>query len=292
MDIGGTKVAMRAEGEDAEPHETSFRWPVPAEVRADLAALESHVATLRHRWPEPFDAVGVAVPATLDAAGRVLTWPGRPVWEGADLVSRLRALFPGSAVRCADDGDLAALAEADRAGCRDVVYIGVGTGIGGGVVVNGESVPGPARGSCEIGHLVVDPSGDKCDCGRLGCVQAAASGPAVLRRAGELRGCPVTFDELRAAWADGQPWARSALDTGAAALATAVTGLCELVHPDLVLIGGGFAAALPDFVPAVAERTRLLARPGSPAPPVEAAALGGLSSLHGALLLARREESA
>ena len=92
-------------------------------------------------------------------------------------------------------GNVAALAEAHAAGRPDLLYLGVGTGVGGGIVLGGRLLPGPSRGSCEIGHLIVDRSAARCDCGRRGCVQSVASGPAVLRRAARGRGAEVTFAE-------------------------------------------------------------------------------------------------
>lgn len=227
------------------------------------------------------------MPATMDAAERVVAWPGRPSWAGVDLGAELRALFPGARTGCADDGDLAAIAEAHAAGAAHLVYLGVGTGIGGGIVLDGRPCPGPARGSCEVGHLIVDRTGPQCDCGRTGCVQAVASGPATLRRATRLRGADVQFAELRDGLAAGEPWAVSAVAASCDALAAAVVGLSELVCPDLVLIGGGFAGGMPGFVDRIAERSAELSRPGRPPVPVRAAVLGGLSSLHGAVLLAR-----
>ncbi|WP_432445702.1 ROK family protein [Streptomyces rapamycinicus] len=97
----------------------------------------------------------------------------------------------------------------------------------------------------------------------------------------------MAFTALREAVRDGRQWAVAALRESGRALATAVTGVCELVHPSLVLIGGGFAAVMPELVAMVAERTKALERPGHPLPPVRPATLGGLSSLHGAVLLAR-----
>nr|WP_243725779.1 ROK family protein [Actinomadura rubrisoli] len=287
IDIGGTKVALRAESDGEPAVRTSFRWPSPPDPAADRAALRSHVAGLRARWPRPIDAVGVAAPATLDGSGRVVAWPGRPAWAGLDLRGLLRELFPEAAVRWGDDGDLAAVAEAERAGHRDLVYLGVGTGVGGGIVVAGRPVPGPGRGSAELGHMIVDRSGPRCDCGRDGCVQAAASGPAILRGAARLLGGPVRYEELRDALAAGTSWAVAAVEEGCAALAAAAVGAAELVRPDAVVIGGGFADGLPGFVPRVAAHARRLARAGAPAPPLERARLGGLSSLHGAVLLAR-----
>ncbi|SCG51034.1 ROK family protein [Micromonospora halophytica] len=284
VDVGGTKVALRAEATGRPAYERTFRWPAGADPAADLAALDAEVVALRATWG-PVHAVGIAMPATTDATGTVLTWPGRPSWTGLDLAGACRRIFPDSRTAYADDGDLAALAEARHAGHDDVVYLGVGTGVGGGVVLDGRLVPG--RVSAEVGHMVVDLDGTRCDCGRTGCLQSVASGPATLRRAGLARGGEVSFDDLRAGLHDGRPWAVEAVHASCAALAAAVVSLGELLAPAVAIVGGGFADGLPGFVPLVGRTARLAARPGRPAPAVRAAALGGLSSLHGAVQLAR-----
>ncbi|WP_276204622.1 ROK family protein [Amycolatopsis vancoresmycina] len=287
MDIGGTKVAFRFEhGEPGAAEEFSFAWPEPGpDAAADLRLLGAEAARTLPR--ERITAVGVSVPATLDGTGRVLAWPMRPSWTGVDFGAALRSLFPGVPVRAADDGDLAAIAEAKAAGCADLVYFGVGSGIGGGIVLDGRSWPGFERASCELGHVVVDRAGARCDCGRRGCVQALASGPATLRRATRLRGSPVTPAQLRAGLGAGEPWAVAAVTESARALAVAVVSAGELCAPAATVIGGGFAAGVPDFVPLVAGEVRRLARPGRRPAPVRPAVLGGLSSLHGAVAAAR-----
>ncbi|MDM4723042.1 ROK family protein [Micromonospora sp. WMMA1363] len=284
VDVGGTKVALRAEAPGRPAYDRTFRWPPGADPAADLAALEAEVTALRAVWG-PVPAVGIAMPATIDATGTVLTWPGRPSWAGLDLAGACRRIFSDSRTAYADDGDLAALAEARHAGHDDVVYLGVGTGVGGGVVLDGRLVPG--RASAEVGHMVVDLDGARCDCGRTGCLQSVASGPATLRRAGLARGLEVSFDDLRAGLRDGRPWAVEAIHTSCDALAAAVVSLGELLAPTVAIVGGGFADGMPGFVPLVGHTARLTARPGRPAPVVRAAALGGLSSLHGAVQLAR-----
>lgn len=281
IDVGGTKVVMRMANDGADRAHT-FRW-APGGAAEDLAALTAAVADLRSGWRGELAAVGIALPATLDPTGRVTAWPSRPTWVGLDLITELGRLFPGVPVVCADDGDLAALAEADHLRCPDLLYVGIGTGVGGGAVLDGNLVPGPARGSFEIGHLIVARGGAECVCGRQGCVQAVASGPAVLRRAGG-----VDFPELRAGWLAGAEPAVRAIDEACAAIAAAVVGVAELLRPRVAVVGGGFADGLPGFVDAVAGHVAALARPGHPPPPVQAATLGGLSSLHGAVLLARR----
>ncbi|WP_091108345.1 ROK family protein [Micromonospora citrea] len=284
VDVGGTKVALRAEAAGRPAYDRVFHWPRGGDATADLAVLAAEADRLRGAWG-PVGAVGVAMPATTDAAGTVTTWPGRPGWAGLDLAGALRRVFPDATTAVADDGDLAALAEARHAGHDDVVYLGVGTGVGGGVVLAGRSVPG--RSSAEVGHMVVALDGARCDCGRRGCLQSVASGPATLRRAGAARGAEVSFDDLRAGLRDGRTWAVDAVEASCRALAAAVVSLGELLDPAVAIVGGGFAAGLPGFVPLVADRARSAGRPGRPAPPVLPAALGGLSSLHGAVELAR-----
>ncbi|MEF9908099.1 ROK family protein [Streptomyces sp. P9-A2] len=287
--MGGTKVALRAEHPDGTVREAGFRWPSgAADAARDLDLLVREVRELCAGAPDEPAGVGVAIPATLDAEGVVTAWPNRPDWHGLDVGGALRGAFAAADVVCADDGDLAALAEAHAVGLPDLLYLGVGTGIGGGVVLGGRLLPGPSRGSCEIGHLIVDHrSGERCDCGRHGCVQSVASGPALLRAAARARGAEVTYDELVRGFADDAPWATGPVGEGCEALAAAVVGVCELLHPMTVVVGGGFADGLPGLTDALAARTALLARPGHPPPAVRPARLGGLSSLHGAVLLAR-----
>ncbi|WP_320064910.1 ROK family protein [Micromonospora sp. RTGN7] len=304
VDIGGTKVALRAEEVDGDApatpagaataergtspgaYERILTWPGGG-VEADVAALAGAVGALRATSGLRFAAVAVAMPGTTDPTGRVTVWPGRPSWAGLRLDETLRRIFPGSRTAWADDGDLAALAEARHVGADDVVYLGVGTGVGGGVVLGGRPLPGTGRGSPEVGHLIVAVDGPRCDCGRHGCLQAIASGPATLRRAGALRGAEVTFAELRDGLEQDRPWAHDAVRPSGTALAAAVVSLGELVDPSVAVLGGGFAAGLPGFVGLVEREVARLARPGRPVPAVRAAALGGLSSLHGAVALAR-----
>ncbi|MFE5908523.1 ROK family protein [Streptomyces wedmorensis] len=285
--MGGTKVAFRAEPDGADAHESSFNWPESGRTADDITALHRHAEEIRARTGQPVAAVGVAVPATLDADGRVTSWPTRPFWRGLDLATVLGELFPRAELHWADDGDLAALAEAQASGRANLVYVGVGTGIGGGIVLGGRSVPGPRRGSCELGHLIVARQGERCDCGRRGCVQAEASGPATLRRASAARGARVSFAELRHGYAEGAGWAVAAVEHSCAALAAALVGVGELVRPDAMVIGGGFAAGLPGFVEETSRQAALLSRQGHPPAPIGPAVLGGKSSLHGAVLAAR-----
>ncbi|MGJ3560808.1 ROK family protein [Streptomyces sp. INA 01156] len=121
----------------------------------------------------------------------MVAWPSRPSWAGLRVGTLLERVLPGVPVAHEDDGSLAALAEAAATGARDLAYLGVGTGIGGGLVLGGALHSGPRGGAAEIGHMVVDPGGPVCVCGRVGCLQAVASGTATLARAAALLGAPV-----------------------------------------------------------------------------------------------------
>lgn len=277
---------MRVEDDDAS-FEHAFEWRDSDDFSVDLGLLRTEIETLRKRWGKRVDLVGLAMPATVDPNGKVTTWPGRPSWTGVDLHGVLDHLFPAQRTAYADDGDLAALAEAREIGHDDIVYLGVGTGVGGGIVLHGRLHPGLGRASCEIGHIIIDQSGERCDCGRYGCLQSVASGPATLRRASAKSGRPIDFAELQAGLKSGDQWAVEAVEATCAALAAAVVSLGELLDPAVAVIGGGFAAGLPGFVSDVAEQVHALARPGHRPPMVRAASLGGRSSLYGALLLAR-----
>ncbi|WP_225829855.1 ROK family protein [Streptomyces sp. NK08204] len=286
LDLGGTKVALRAETDSGEARERVLRWHGRG-VASDLAQLACEVGLLRREVPGVFAAVGVALPATVGPDDRVAVWPSRPEWTGLDVRRAMGELFPGTPFGWADDGDLGALAEAEATGCADVLYVGVGTGVGGGLTSGAGPLPGLGRGSFELGHVVTDPDGPRCRCGRRGCLQSTASGPATLARASRLRGAGTTYGRLRAGLADQEPWAVQAVDRTCHRIALAITGVRELLHPGLVVVGGGFAAGLPGFVDTVAHHLDALARPGVPAPPVQASCRGGLASLYGAVALAR-----
>jgi kanosamine 6-kinase len=289
IDIGGTKVAFRVETDAGEGREFSFTWPRRHGAGKDFALLAEQVRDARRACGADFAAVGIALPATVGARGRVVAWPNRPEWVGLDLGARLSELFADTPIAWADDGALGALAEARAARRENMLYLGVGTGVGGGLVLGGALCPPPGRGACEIGHTIVRyDGGEECVCGRGGCLQATASGPATLRRASQLRGgAPVAFDELRDGVRGGREWAVAAVAESCRALAAAMISVGEIVPCDQVVIGGGFAAGIAGFVENVAAEAVRLARDGFTPAPVRPAVWGDLSSLRGAVLLAR-----
>ncbi|MFI1826486.1 ROK family protein [Streptomyces sp. NPDC020412] len=316
LDVGGTKLAVRADVDGACVHERTLPWPRDGGVDDDLVLLERAVreaiAALDPALPAgrsgpsaaegdtwaprpgpgrrrtPAVRVGIAAAPNVGADGVVVAWPNRPGWVGRALgavVARGAGVDPAD-VLFGDDATLAALAEAASFGGRDLVYLGVGTGVGGGLVCGGRLLTGAWGTAGELGHLQVDPAGPRCRCGAHGCLQAVVSGPALAAYASDLRGSPVTTYDLVAAAARSAPWAESTLDHAADRIARALSLLVEVVQPAEVRIGGGLGAALPALPGRVARRLAVAVRAGRPLPEVLPAGHGAHSSLAGAALLA------
>ncbi len=270
LDIGGTKVARSGAAGGV------LLWPADGTLAADLAALDGWLADVG-----AVDGVGVSAAPDLDDDGVVRGWPNRPWWRGVDLVGRLGERL-GAPVVTADDGVAAAQAEAAATGRTDLVFVGVGTGIAGGVVRDGEPM------GAALGHLPIAARPVPCRCGRNGCVQAMASGPAVLAHAAERRGAPVDGPGLVAGLDRGEPWARGPIEEAARDLGRLCVVVHELFGIDRIAVGGGVATAIDGLVPLVVDAVAALGRDGRPDPVVVPAILGAEASLRGAEALAAR----
>ncbi len=220
-------------------------------------------------------AAGFSFPGLLDAEGRVEKAPNlSPEWQGLEIAGELsnRTGLPvavGNDARVAALGEFAfgGLVDAQRRSCTTMVYIGLGTGVGGGVVVNGELLTGPGVGGSarfgaagEIGHVVIDPEGEPCLCGGRGCVETVAGGAALVGAARQLRdlGAAPHLSRLleerddpdsgfgveliaRAARA-GDHALVELLDRAASALGILAANLMHILAPDFIVLGGGISA--------------------------------------------------
>ncbi|MFE7644310.1 ROK family protein [Streptomyces phaeoluteigriseus] len=284
VDIGGTKLALRAVDAGVAVHERTVPWPAGADAASQSDLLAASVAEAVGVLGGAPVRIGVAAAPNVGADGCVVSWPNRPEWVGRSL----RAPFVGSGaeVLFGDDATLAGLAEARSTGSRDLVYLGIGTGVGGGLVSGGRLLTGAWGTAGELGHLVVDPEGPRCRCGTRGCLQAVVSAEALAAHASAARGLATTTAELVAGVRRTEPWAERTLDHAADLIARALRVLVELVQPAHVRIGGGLGAALAPLPGRVARRLSETARPGRPLPGIGPAVHGPHSSLAGAALLA------
>ena len=141
---------------------------------------------------------------------------------------------------------------------KNVVFITLGTGVGGGIIASGELVHGVAGAGGEIGHICVDPDGFECTCGNKGCLETVASATGVVRLARHLaegyegnssikaavdNGEQVTSKDIFVAAAEGDKFANSIVDKVSEYLGLATANISNILNPDSVVIGGGVSAA-------------------------------------------------
>jgi glucokinase len=200
--------------------------------------------------------VAVGIPGPLDAdSGVVFAAPHLKGWVDVParemLEERLRC-----PVAIANDADLAGYAEwvaGAGKGSRHFIFITISTGIGGGLIVDGEPVTGAAGTAGEVGHLPVTPDGPPCGQGHRGCLEGSASGTAIARRAAEIiragavagsalsRLDPESVDAraVQDAAKSGDALACSLFTDAGRALGRAVGGLINILSPEVIAIGGG-----------------------------------------------------
>lgn len=248
---------------------------------AELAAL---LETVLAGQPE---ARGVAVSVTgpVDPATGTLYSPPNtgPGLAGFPLGTWLTEQT-GLPVRIDRDTNCALLGEAAAGaarGRRNVVFATLSTGVGGAVLLDGRLLRGRDGVGGELGHLMIDPEGPACGCGRRGCLEAVASGPAIARAGGHRSG-----EETSAAAASGDPGAIEALAYASRALSAACVDWANAFNPELIVIGGSVARAHPEWLDDATVAVRRWAlRPASQSCPVVPAELGDDAGLLGAAQL-------
>ena len=262
VDIGGTKVAAGLV--DARGRILA-KARVPMVSREDAAAglrsVESAItAALQTQGGKAAPAaIGISSPGPLDPeSGVVLNPPNLPCWRNFPLVEEIQKAH-GLPTHVENDANAAALAEAlwgAGAGFRYVFYATLGTGIGTGLVLDGRIYHGRTGAAVEAGHISIDYRGPRCGCGKRGCIEALASGPAMAQRARErlaaagaagakvlelAGGDPqaVTAAVVAAAWRGGDPFATGVVRDTADLLAIWLGDVIDVLEPQVIIFGGG-----------------------------------------------------
>jgi glucokinase len=257
IDIGGTKIAAGVVTADGQIVERAL-VPTPMDDEpATVSAMLEVIEELRTRRPG-VEAIGVG------AAGLV-EWPnGRVRWAPHNAYRQLslrRLLYEATGLPTVVDNDANAAAWAEvrfgaGVGCDHMVLLTVGTGIGGGLVLAGQIYRGAWGLGAEVGHMIVDPDGDPCACGSIGCLEAMASGSALGRtgrraasadpggRLAQIAGAPekVTGEVVFQAASEGDRVACELFERLGFWLGVGVASLVNLFDPQLVVIGGGLVA--------------------------------------------------
>lgn len=306
LDFGGTKLASGLVDTTRGELVASARRPTEPAGGATLAlaTMLDMARELIAQAPGDVSGVGINFGGPVDSAGGIVLHSHHvPGWDNVPLAARVEAALGLHAV-LENDANGQALAEwrfgAGR-GSRSMAYLNVGTGIGGGLVLDGRLWRGAHGVAGEFGHMVIRPGGPICTCGRSGCLEALAAGPAMGRRArAALAAAPpqirsasamlrfvdspdrVTGRELTAAAAEGDRLALEVLDAICDDLALGIANILSSVDPDLLVLGGGAAELPPPLFSRLLARVSAACLPGTERTiDLRLATLGGNAGIYG-----------
>ena len=255
VDIGGTRTRVAAVEEGQVLSRRAFPTRGIREVEEAVREVLAEAG-----WPGP-KAIGVGAPAPMDMReGRILGCPNLPQWNGVLVTRELQRAFQ-CPVYLANDATCAAIGElAYGHRARDFVYLTWSTGIGGGIVSGGEVVWGATGQAGEIGHIVLQPDGPSCPCGKQGCLEALAGGAGLARRGERVLGESISARELVDRARRGVPAARALVADACRALGQGIAILGEILEPELVVLGGGLTGSWAFLGPQVLTAARAMAR--------------------------------
>lgn len=260
VDLGGSHLAaglVDPAGKIHQIEETKIDPLALPEITLHLIAQTAKKLSASSR---KVCAVGIGLPGNHDSAKGICRFsPNFPAWHHVPVTSPLSKAL-GLPVYMLNDVRVAAIGEFHFGAGKQVnhlVMLAIGTGIGGGVFVDGKLVLGHEEAAGEIGHMTIFPNGPLCNCGNHGCLEALASGPAIAARGADalLRGQSTklknrikTIDQLTArvvseAADDGDAAAYRILEEAGEAIGIAITNLAVTLNPELFVIGGGVAQA-------------------------------------------------
>ena len=271
VDVGGTKVAAGLVNSAGEiTHHTRVPMVVTdanAALAVVVSAIDSVLNATNHAEPlhVPVSGIGICAPGPLNPhTGVIVNPPNLPAWRNFPLACEITKVYK-LPVRIDNDGNAAALAEAlwgAGRGYKNAFCATIGTGIGTGIICNCHIYHGRTGAAAEGGHNSIDYRGPRCGCGKLGCIEAHASGPAIARRAAEkiragsrslildyAQACPdrVTSEMVGRAYAAGDALAKEVLEQTAEYLAIWLGNIIDLLEPDVIIVGGGAGAMLQPF---------------------------------------------
>lgn len=289
IDVGGTKIAA---GVVDSSGRVVARLDIATPVSDRQSLVDAIIGVARDLAAEhSVEAVGVGVAGLVDRAGETVRFAAHLPFQDEPLRGELATAL-GLPVVLDNDANAGGWAESRfgaARGAQDAVFVAVGTGIGGAIIIDGVLRRGWQGASGEIGHLIVERDGRPCPCGSRGCWEQYGSGRALVRAAEEA-GFEVPHGAaITAAAAAGDERACTVLGEIGEWVGIGIAGLVAVLDPEVVVVGGGVSAA-GDLLLEPARtsfRAYLTARDRRPEPPVLLAALGPDAGFIGAADLAR-----
>ena len=258
-----------------------------------------------------FRGLGIGAPGAVDSeSGRVIFAPNLPGWKDIPLKKELEKRL-GIPVFAGNDCNVCTLGTFDReykAKPKNLIGVFIGTGIGGGLVINGDLYAGHNLTAGEIGHMVIEVNGPKCGCGNRGCLEALASRTAIFRniQSGVKDGqktiltdmlgpdlADMRSGDLRKAIRKGDKFIEKIIEEAAEYAGIGVANLINILNPEIVVVGGGVIEALEnEMMPTLIKTAKEHVMSGTMSGiEIEASKLGDHAGITGAAVLARRGTS-
>ena len=314
VDLGGTRITtVLADSEGHVIHQAETATPVKDGPKEIVRTIESEItALLKMDLTEIQEllGIGIACPGAIDINRQIITTcPNLPDFNYFPLVDNLLERFR-SKIRIGNDLTLAGLGEhrfGAGKGVSNMIFVGIGTGIGGGIILDNKVYNGSSGSAGEIGHIVTLPNGPKCGCGNRGCLEAIASGNSLVKlvrkriEAGENSSLNKLISQS-SKWTDpssdfssksifesalaGDLLSKSIISNGSIALGTGLATLVNLFNPQIIVIGGGLASQWNLYIePAIRQMGRLALPQPREDVKIVPSSLKGLAGALGAITL-------
>ena len=301
IDVGGTTVKLglfSTAGELLDKWEITTRTENFGEnILSDICeAMEAKLAE-KEISLDDIEGVGIGLPGPITNDGTVLQCVNLG-WGTFNVEEKLSEMFRGIKVKAGNDANVAALGEAWQGGGKDyddIVMITLGTGVGGGVIINGKILTGYNGGAGEIGHMHVDDNEtDSCNCGRKGCLEQFTSATGVVRLAKRLMnntdketkmrefGENITAKDVFDLAKEGDAGANEVVETMGTYLGTAMSHIAVVVNPQAFIIGGGVSKAGQFLIDAIKDKYRETCFAACGDAAVHLATLGNDAGMYGA----------
>ena len=282
------------------------KWEIPTvtadrgtRILPDIAAAILNYCAEQNIDKKNVIGLGIGVPGPVDGNGVVAACENLG-WGRVDVCGQLHALT-GFLVKAGNDATVAAVGECWKGSgqnCENMVMITLGTGVGGGIVLNGQPVHGANGAAGELGHMVLNrKETTPCSCGKYGCVEQYCSATGIVRMASQyleahqadsaLRKLDkITAKDVFDAQSAGDPVAQAVLDEVYAYMGEFIANICTMLNPRLVVIGGGVSKAGQPLLDGIKEHfDRYVYRVNSAAVELKLATLGNDAGVYGAFKL-------
>ena len=246
VDIGGTKVAIAVVNENGViSHQTVIPTDLTIKPETMIHKISEQIKQVVKNSQIPLEdiiGIGIGAPGPLDSKNGMITCPPNlPTWTDIPIRKLIEDQF-SIPVILENDANAAALAEKWIGAAQEnenFLYITVSTGIGAGIIDNGQLLRGQKGNAGDIGHMVVDPSFGKCSCGQLGCLESIASGTAIAKRGSKIMGRDVSTKEVFDLFAEKNPEIVAYIESVFKVLGVASVNMINTFDPEKIVIGGG-----------------------------------------------------